>query len=155
MIDVGKGGRPTRYDPERHPFLAACLARDGLTSPEIAERLGIHWATLKRWQQRYPEFCAALKESKAESDGKVEMSLYKRALGYEITETEEVRDKRGQVTRKKTTVKQVLPDVTAQIFWLKNRQPEKWRDAQPSNASTLDDLAAAIRESREQLGKGS
>ena len=152
---MGKGGRPTRYDPERHPFLAACLARDGRTEDEIAESLGICKATVTNWKKRYPEFLAALKESKAESDGKVEMSLYKRALGYEITETEEVRDKRGQVTRKKTTVKQVLPDVTAQIFWLKNRQPEKWRDAQPSNASTLDDLAAAIRESREQLGKGS
>jgi transposase-like protein len=155
VIDVGKGGRPTRYDPERHPFLAACLARDGLTEKEIAERLEINPSTLTRWKQRHPDFCTSLKGSRAVVDGKVETSLFKRALGYEITETEEVKDGRGKVTRKKTTVKQILPDVTAQIFWLKNRQPEKWRDAQPSNTSTLDDLAAAIRESREQLGKGS
>lgn len=27
-------------------------------------------------------------------------------------------------------VKEIAPDVTAQIFWLKNRRPDKWRDKQ-------------------------
>lgn len=27
-------------------------------------------------------------------------------------------------------VKEVVPDTTAQIFWLKNRRPDKWRDKQ-------------------------
>lgn len=27
-------------------------------------------------------------------------------------------------------VKEVIPDTTAQIFWLKNRRPDKWRDKQ-------------------------
>lgn len=31
-------------------------------------------------------------------------------------------------TKIKTVVKQVVPDTTAQIFWLKNRKPEQWRD---------------------------
>ena len=28
----------------------------------------------------------------------------------------------------KEIVKEVTPDTTAQIFWLKNRKPEEWRD---------------------------
>ena len=28
----------------------------------------------------------------------------------------------------KEITKEVVPDTTAQIFWLKNRKPEKWRD---------------------------
>ncbi|WP_042426187.1 hypothetical protein [Geomicrobium sp. JCM 19039] len=39
-----------------------------------------------------------------------------------IPKTKEILEKR--------VVKQVSPDTTAQIFWLKNRQPEKWRDKQ-------------------------
>jgi len=27
-------------------------------------------------------------------------------------------------------IKDVAPDTTAQIFWLKNRKPDKWRDKQ-------------------------
>ena len=32
--------------------------------------------------------------------------------------------------KKKIVVKEIAPDVTAQIFWLKNRQRNKWRDQQ-------------------------
>ena len=31
-------------------------------------------------------------------------------------------------TKIKTVVKQMAPDVTAQIFWLKNRKSAEWRD---------------------------
>lgn len=32
-------------------------------------------------------------------------------------------------------VKEVVPDTTAQIFWLKNRRPDKWRDKQDMELS--------------------
>ena len=32
------------------------------------------------------------------------------------------------------TVKHIPPDTTAQIFWLKNRRPDRWRD-KPEPAS--------------------
>ena len=35
----------------------------------------------------------------------------------------------------------MLPDVTAQIFWLKNRKPEQWRDKQEQKV----DLTEAVR----------
>lgn len=50
-------------------------------------------------------------------------------------------------------VKEVEPDTTAQIFWLKNRKPDKWRDKQDvqisgelkSEQSKLDDLIRQMR----------
>ena len=53
-------------------------------------------------------------------------SLFKRATGIEVTEVE-VRDD-GKKKVKRVTKKHIPPDPTAQIFWLKNRQPELWRD---------------------------
>ena len=114
-------------------------ARDGLTDEQIAHNAGIHPDTLYDWQKRFPVISDALKRGKAPVDIQVENALLKRALGYEyeevtteITETPYI-DKRGKErVRKqkhvKKTKKIVLPDTTAQIFWLKNRRPDKWRD---------------------------
>ena len=101
-------------------------ARDGLTDEQIANNMGISTATLYNWKLKYIEIVEALKRGKEVVDIQVENALLKRALGYEYTEeTIEI----GPTGKKiKQIVKQVVPDTTAQIFWLKNRQPEKWRD---------------------------
>lgn len=39
-----------------------------------------------------------------------------------------LRDDSGELVVTKEITKEVLPDTTAQIFWLKNRRPDKWRD---------------------------
>lgn len=114
-------------------------ARDGLTDEQIAHNAGIHPDTLYEWQKRFPVISDALKRGKAPVDIQVENALLKRALGYEyeevtteITETPYI-DRRGRERIRKQkhvkkTKKIVLPDTTAQIFWLKNRRPDKWRD---------------------------
>lgn len=76
-------------------------ARDGLKDEQIAHNCGITVKTLYEWKNRYSDICDALKKGKEIVDYEVENALLKRA-------------KQG--------------DVTAQIFWLKNRRPEKWRD---------------------------
>ena len=58
-------------------------------------------------------------------DRQVENALLKRALGYEY---DEITTEYGKEIKRVT--KQVVPDVTAQIFWLKNRKPDQWRDKQ-------------------------
>ena len=58
----------------------------------------------------------------------VERSLYSRAVGYSFN-SEKICNKDGEVTRV-PIVEHVPPDVTAQIFWLKNRKPTEWRDVQ-------------------------
>lgn len=108
-------------------------ARDGLIDPQIAHNLGISLSTLKDYKKRYPTFLAALKKGKEVIDYEVENALLKRALGYSyIEETQEriwdrEKDDYVFVTTKKVK-KEVQPDTTAQIFWLKNRKPKQWRD---------------------------
>lgn len=103
-------------------------ARDGLIDEQIAENAGITPSTLYEWKKKYPDISEALKKGKEVVDVQVENALLKRALGYSYKEvkTEETADG-DKVT---VTVKEVVPDTTAQIFWLKNRRPDRWRDKQ-------------------------
>ena len=104
-------------------------ARDGLVNEQIAQNIGIHPSTLYDWQNKYPEIAEALKQGKEVVDRQVESALLKRALGYEYEEIKMIATESGGKRVEKTR-KQVLPDVGAQIFWLKNRKPKEWRDKQ-------------------------
>jgi hypothetical protein len=119
----------TKYDPDTFPILAKGYARQGLTDAGIMKRLGVGHDAFYRYVKTYPEFASALKEAKALIDIAVEDSLLRRALGYSVTETSTTK-KGGKVLETKTIEKEVVPDVTAQIFWLKNRKPEIWREKQ-------------------------
>jgi len=119
-------------------------ARDGLSEQQIAKNLNIAYSTFNVYKEKYPEFSEALKRTKEVADREVENSLFKRAMGYEYTETTYERienmvvEPDGSIkmepgTKIKTVIKQVAPDVTAQIFWLKNRKPAEWRDKREVN----------------------
>lgn len=126
-------------------------ARDGLTDEQIAQNMGIAYSTLRSWRDKFSAISAVLKKGKEVVDRQVENALLKRALGYEYTETtrEAVKDPdtgdvEMRVTKKVT--KQVVPDTTAQIFWLKNRKPDKWRDKPGyEDTSELDKLDAILK----------
>lgn len=98
-------------------------ARDGLTDEQIAKNLGIAYSTFREYKNKYSALSAALKKGKEVIDYEVENALLKRALGYEY---EEVTYEHGEETKR--VLKHVVPDTTAQIFWLKNRKPQQWRD---------------------------
>ena len=102
-------------------------ARDGLIEEQIAKNMGISVSTINEWKNRFPEIKEALKKGKEVVDREVENALLKRALGYEYEEVTE-KYEMGELTETKVTKKQVVPDTTAQIFWLKNRKPREWRD---------------------------
>ena len=119
------------------PLRAEGYAREGLTDKQIAKNLGISHETLYQYQKKHSEFSDALKRGKAPVDIEVENALLKRARGYEIEEvTVEYKPgkdgKDGEEKAKPTSIKkvkkQVLPDPTSMIFWLKNRLRKKWRD---------------------------
>ena len=116
-------------------------ARDGLTDEQIAAKVGINPATLYKWIDKYGEIGEALKRGKAPVDFQVENALLKRAMGYEYEEviTEVYGDGKKHVKKIK---RHVPPDVTAQIFWLKNRKAERWRD-KPEAKADSDILKAA------------
>ena len=98
-------------------------ARSGLTDEQIAKNIGIATSTFYEWKKKELEFSEALKKGKEVIDFEVENALLKRALGYEY---EEETYENGILTKK--VKKQVAPDTTAQIFWLKNRKKEQWRE---------------------------
>ena len=99
------------------------MARDGLTQQQIADNLGINVDTLIEYKKKYTDFSEALKKGKEVVDIEVENALLKRALGYKY---DEVTYENGVETKRVT--KEVQPDTTAQIFWLKNRKPNNWKD---------------------------
>lgn len=119
-------------------------ARDGLTDEQIAKNIGIATSTFYEWKKKELEFSEALKKGKEVIDFEVENALLKRALGYEY---EEETYENGILIKK--VKKQVAPDTTAQIFWLKNRQVKKWRDkveiADNDAIKKLDELLEAQR----------
>lgn len=103
-------------------------ARDGLTDEQIAKNAGITRSTLGEWKKKYSDISDALKKGKEVVDIQVENALLKRALGYSYEEKKVEVSVEGQKVT--TTIKEVVPDTTAQIFWLKNRRPDRWRDKQ-------------------------
>ena len=116
-------------------------ARDGLTEADIAHNMHVGASTLRQWKNKYSAISVALRTGKDSADRIVENALYKSAIGYRVKVKKPVRIRKVEydpVTGKKTTevdtwqaVEEELyiqPQVTAQIFWLKNRKPEQWRD---------------------------
>lgn len=109
--------------------LIQAWARDGLTNEQIAHNIGITPKTLYEWINKFSEISNALKKGKEVVDIEVENSLLKRALGYTYEETtRELSKETGQLVVTKVVTKQVVPDTTAMIYWLKNRNPKNWRD---------------------------
>lgn len=120
-----KPGRPTAFKPE---FVkqAEKLSKLGATDMQLADFFEVTVATLNNWKLRYPQFFASLKTAKAEADKSVERSLFNRAVGYSFDAVKIMQDKGKPVMV--PFREHVPPDPTSCIFWLKNRQPQAWRD---------------------------
>lgn len=102
-------------------------ARNGLTDEQIANNIGISRSTLFEWRKKNQDISNALKKGKEVVDIEVENALLKRALGYTITLKEQKVDKDGCIHDLQKDV-HIPGDTTAQIFWLKNRRKQQWRD---------------------------
>lgn len=108
------------------PERARALCLLGLTNAELAEHFGVARETFCRWKRQHPELAEAMQGARSVADARVAASLYQRAIGYSV-ECEEVKMVAGEPQRVRYR-KTFPPDVTAQIFWLKNRRPDLWRD---------------------------
>ena len=120
-------------------------ARDGLIDKQIAQNIGVAYSTFREWVKKFPALSASLKKGKEVVDRQVENALFKSATGYEYTEvTEELTEKGMEITKKVT--KQVAPNPTAAIFWLKNRKPDEWRDRKETEVSGVLNISDAAVE---------
>lgn len=110
-------------------MLLAGWARRGLTDSEICQKIDLHVATLCEWKKKYPDTIGeALKSGKEVADITVENALFRKAIGYKVKEVSYKADKSGNLVPVSAVEKDIPPDTTAQIFWLKNRRPDLWRD---------------------------
>lgn len=146
-----KRGRKSAWDTKIAPRLEQIKGwcRDGCTDQQICELLGISQNTFYRYKNEKSELSEALKVTKEMADLEIENCLFQRAKGYEYEEEtiEGIVGKDGETIKKtRKIVKKIMaPDTTAQIFWLKNRQPEKWRDKHEIEHSTANDEPIKIK----------
>lgn len=141
----GKRGRPSKFDG-LDLGLVERLYKQGLTDEQVSQILQITEQTLNNFKLKHPDFFESIKDWKAEADREVEVALYKRATGYTCKDTKFATFE-GQITDAREYDKHYPPDPVAIIFWLTNRQPDKWRRNQEGSAAhgdladILDELA--------------
>lgn len=122
-----KTGRTSKFDSLDLAFVEK-LAKEGYTNEQLAKALGVGESTWYRWQADDREFREALKGWKDKSDEPMINALRRRGLGATCVEIK-TSTVAGVETRHET-IKEYPPDTAAAIFWLKNRQPDAWRDKQ-------------------------
>lgn len=115
-------------------------ARCGVSNEEIRKNLGIGKTTWYKYVNEHIELSELLKKTREIVDAEVENALLKKALGFRVTvkKTFKVKNieynKQGKKIKEEEELKTVddelyfPPDLGAQCFWLKNRNPEEWRD---------------------------
>src|SRR5690606_11254978 len=141
-MSENKVGRKNKYHTHVEPRLKEieAWARDGLTEEQIAKNLGVAYSTFRKYKNEYPALSAALKKGKEVIDIEVENALLKRALGYEYEEVktliEEVNAKKKKKIEK--TIKHVPADVSAAIFWLRNRKGFVWSNRDAIEAKRIE-----------------
>lgn len=130
MVTVAKG-KYQKWLLKENLLLLEGWARDGLTDEQIAKNMGISAKTLWDWKNKHSNICNALKKGKEVVDYEVENALLSSALEG---------------------------NTTAQIFWLKNRRPDKWRDKQKEETDTtalnkLDNILKEIKDDAQRSTK--
>lgn len=148
MANISKAGE--WLEPEKL-LLLEDWARQGLFDEQIAKNMGISEATLYNYKRQYPEIKEALRKGKEVVDIEVENAMLKRAIGYTITITEQKIDKDGFV-HDLTRDLHIPGDVTAQIFWLKNRRRTQWRDKVEYESNT--DELNKVKELLSKISEG-
>lgn len=130
------------YNSKFHDDWAWSLAIRGCTDAEIAEAMHVTRKTICSWKNEHESFAAALSEGKDAADSKVERGLYASATGYYVDEEERLIEVNKDGTTKlgdlRTKKRYIPPSVTAQIFWLKNRKRNQWRDVTKTEVTGAD-----------------
>lgn len=153
-------GRKSAYK-EEYVQLAENYSLLGATDKEMADFFGVTERTLNQWKKEYPEFLQSLKKGKNIADANVASKLYNRAIGYDYEEKHfetkpSKKDAPPELVEAKRIKKHVPADTTAAIFWLKNRQPEKWRDRKEvdANVNLSDELESMTDEQLQKIIDG-
>ena len=115
------------------------LAEEGNSDAEIAQKCGLSIEVFERWKKKYQKFSDAVEIGRVEADFSVVSALYRKAVGYSVKTPKTYKLKKVDFdpeTGKKVREYEelavgvdecyVAPDLRAEVFWLKNRQPKRW-----------------------------
>ena len=147
---MAKGLYKKWLEPENLTLLKG-WRRDGLEMSQIADNIGIRRQTLYDWCTKYKEIADALKKGDEICIYEVENALYRSAVGYDVTETDqtETEGPNGITRTKHARKRHIPPNLGAICFILKNRRPEKWRDRPlVEDNRALDMLANILAETK-------
>jgi len=144
-------GRPSSYMPE-YAKQAEKLAALGATDIEVADFFEVDVRTVYRWKHDHDEFCQALNVGKTKADERVINSLYQKAIGYEQEAVKIFMPAGSEAPVYAPFRERIAPDTTAAIFWLKNRQPDQWRDKQEHSHAAPDGGAIVFKTIYESRG---
>ena len=137
MVDKEtNAGRPTKYsEAYNQQVYKLCLL--GATDAEIGDFFEVTETTINNWKIEHPEFFESIKKGKRQADVEIADALFNKAKGFTVKTQKAFKLKEsinGEGSTEKIEIVEVEetfpPDTTAIIFWLKNRQPQKWRDKQ-------------------------
>jgi len=131
----------TKYNAERQEIICDAL-RKGESRTAAAKRAGVDRDTLRNWMQEFSAFSAAVKEAEDEyqtwllngikDDALKSLKTLICGTEYEETKTEYEQNPddpaQPRIKRQTITTKKILPNATAVIFALTNRDPEKWKN---------------------------
>ena len=153
------GGRPTKYKVDYARQAEVACREGGFTDVKLAKLFSVTVPTITGWKKSHPGFFTSIKKGKDDYDVMLaEDCLMKRLQGYNYIETTKKPNRGkgvdpGTLVITKQVTKHVVPDTTAQIFFLKNRQPERWRDRQQIDVGITKELAAHALKLAEARGR--
>ena len=139
-FEKNKVGAPTKYNENyNEKVYKLCLL--GATDKDIADFFDVSESTINNWKLEYPEFLESIKNGKKIADMHLAEKLKNKAEGAIIKTQQAFKKKRVYYddNGKRCEEEEIEiidleqeqpPDTTALIFWLKNRNPEFWRDKQ-------------------------
>ncbi len=137
---MAKVGKPSLYDPQKHPEQLEYKLREGKLLKQISEEMGVTETTIHNWKNKYVEFFEAYKRgregSKENIASEAENSFLKLIKGwsYDEEKTELMPNpddpKKPMITKKTVTRKFVHPNVTAVIAALLNHLPNKYTNTE-------------------------
>lgn len=122
------------------------LCELGATDTEIAYFFNISIRTFAEWRATDLRLMETLAIGKVAADNRVERSLFARAIGCELPAVKIFYNHRtGEVIEHKY-IERYVPDVTACIFWLKNRKPDVWRERYDLPQTSPEEAAMIAQE---------
>ncbi|MHA3059921.1 hypothetical protein ACX1N5_04055 [Acinetobacter sp. ANC 4636] len=148
MAKKSNAGRPSRYKQE-YCVQAYKLCLLGSTDKQMANFFGVAESTINKWKIDHSEFSESIKRGKEIADMEIANSLHERAKGVKIKKKQAIKLKRVEYAFGKRVLEEerieiveveeeLPPDTTAAIFWLKNRNPDQWRDKQQHELTGKD-----------------